>query len=46
MKDETTLITLIGVLEQIGYETSVPYLTRIAQDSDRSSTVRGAATNR
>ena len=26
MKDETTLITVIGVLQQIGYETSVPNL--------------------
>lgn len=45
MKDETTLITVIGVLEQIGYDTSVPYLARIAQDKGRSSTVQAAATN-
>ena len=45
MKDETTLITVIGVLQQIGYDTSVPYLTRLSQDSGRSSTVRAAATN-
>lgn len=45
MKNETTLITVIGVLEQIGYDTSVPYLARIAQDKSRSSTVQAAATN-
>ncbi len=45
MKDETTLITVIGVLEQIGYDTSVPYLARIVQDKSRSSTVKAAATN-
>ncbi len=45
MKDESTLITVIGILEQIGYDTSVPYLARIAQDKNRSSTVRAAATN-
>jgi len=45
MKDETTLITVIGVLQQIGYDASVPYLARIAGDNGRSSTVRSAASN-
>ncbi len=45
MKDETTLITVIGVLEQIGYDTSVPYLAHISQDKNRSSTVQAAAVN-
>lgn len=44
MKDNTTLLGLIPVLSRIGYDVSVPYLARIANDNSRPAEVRSAAT--
>jgi hypothetical protein len=43
MKDATTLVSVITALGDIGYDTSVPYLTRLATDSDRPQVIHVAS---
>lgn len=44
MKDPNTLTLVIGVLGDIGYDSSVPYLVRLANDPKGDAGVRDAAT--
>ncbi|HLL88000.1 MAG TPA: hypothetical protein VK324_01735 [Tepidisphaeraceae bacterium] len=43
MRDADTLIALLDVLADIGYDAPVPYLARLAQSDDASQSVRAAA---
>src|ERR1051326_6257227 len=44
MKSQDTLISVIGVIGDIGYNVSVPYLARLANSGDQPQSVRAAAT--
>ncbi|HEX4123492.1 MAG TPA: hypothetical protein VHY37_02120, partial [Tepidisphaeraceae bacterium] len=43
MKDTTTLVTIISVLRDIGYDAADPYLARLSQDKDQPAEVHTAA---
>jgi hypothetical protein len=43
MKDANTLLTLIDILSEIGYDVPAPYLARLAQGSDVTLSVQSAA---
>ena len=43
MKDPGSLIMVINALGDIGYDVTIPYLLRLARDSDQSDAVRMAA---
>jgi hypothetical protein len=42
MKDEPTLMTVVTVLGDLGYDVAVPYLTRLARDPATPSDVKAA----
>ncbi len=42
MKDEAVLMTVVTVLGDLGYDTAVPYLARLARDPNTPSDVRDA----
>jgi HEAT repeat protein len=43
MKDPATLVTIISVLRDIGYDAADPYLARLSQDKDQPTEVHAAA---
>ncbi len=44
MKDEPVLMTVVTVLGDLGYDTAVPYLARLARDPATPSDVKDAST--
>jgi hypothetical protein len=43
MKDPATLVTVISILRDIGYDAADPYLARLSQDKDQPTEVHAAA---